>query len=312
MPKQFEFFHPNDNGRAPSDDFPYKKKYLARNVPANFVECCEHIRAEHSPRRHRQIEFGRIYGPMLSILQGEDRSEGLDQQIGMEVFHVQVVFEAIQRTIDFNVPAKPIYERLMRLQRGAQVASEKLRDDERDRIIREYTGVGPDADLPRTMESFVGATSIGEKASIAGRIVEDIADTLEQLENFFNYKRGLVTKGQPSKYALHYAVGALAEIFERHHHAGRKAYVTQVDLAEERKGKNKFRYEGPFLDFVERFLWDVDAAEFARNSREGLHDRIRTLAANRKKDPDFFKLLHQETVPPEAILEFMKRADSIK
>ena len=85
-----------------------------------------------------------------------------------------------------------------------------------------------------------------------------------------------------------------------------------VDLVEERKGKSKYRYEGPFLDFVEQFLFLVDFAEIERNSRSGLHDRVRKFAAKRKKDPDFFQLLHQESVPPEAVLEFMKRADAIK
>jgi len=312
MSKQTEFFHPDENIVKTTEEAPNPKKYLARNVPSNFVECCEHIRAERRPRpKSRPIDYGSQFRSMLNIL-FESRPENLVDQIGQLIFEVQVRFEAIQRTIDFNISATPIYLSLRKLKSHAEAAAARLQDEERDENIRIYTGIGADEPLPRTMEEFLSAESIAEKASIAGRLVEDFASDINSLVRFFDYKRGLVTTGQPSVYAVLYAVAALAEIFEDYNHERRKAYVTQVDLVEERKGKIKYRYEGPFLDFVEQFFFLVDFAEIERHSRSGLHDRVRKFAAKRKNDPDFFRLLHQESVPPEAILEFMKRADAIK
>lgn len=313
MSKQTEFFHPDGSIVEATEETPKPRKYLARNVPSNFIECCEHIRAEHRPRPNsRPIDYDRQYRSLLNTLLDSRRPENLVEQIGQEIFEVQVRFEAIQRTIDFNISATPIFNRLRKLKRHAATAAASLHDEERDKNIRVYTGIGADEPLPRTMEEFLRAQSIAEKASIAGRLIEDFEADLDSLVKFFDYKRGLVTTGQPSVYAVLYAVAALADIFENYNHERRKAYVTQVDLVEERKGKIKYRYEGPFLDFVEQFFFLVDFAEIERNSRSGLHDRVRKFAAKRKKDPDFFRLLHQENVSPEAVLEFMKRADAIK
>ena len=126
---------------------------------------------------------------------------------------------------------------------------------------------------------------------------------------------GLVTAGQPSVFATLYAVHALADIFERHNSRGLKASVGMDPT--KGGGYTPNEYTGEFLGFVMRFFFAVDYAEVRRNeesnfSSTGMHTLIRKHAKNWKKDPELYKLLHEENADHFSVLEFMKRAEAIK
>lgn len=311
-------FSPDDNS---ADDWKnklaemseYDKRYFARNVPMNFIACCENIRAELRPRKNKPLapyEFNRIYNGMLNILMNDFRTPELDGIIGEEIFEVQIRFYAIQNTMDYNVPTAIIKKRLSMLHRPIHNALKLIKNEDRDRHVRAYTELRPESSFPNTMAAFDQAESIAEKATIAGEIVEKFSDDLEKLTKFFDYKHGLASKGQPSKYALLYAVLALADIFETHNVKRLKANVQQT-VNTNADVPNAYLYSGDFLGFVESFLFSTDMSEMQRFS-SGLQDTIRKHSKRRKNDPIFYKLIHKKTVTPMDLLDFMKRADAIK
>lgn len=317
----------------PDDYTPYIQRHLARNIPLNFEECCSIVRSEFESEKrmrrgkdgnYRCRNFDKIYNGMVSQLIGSDPIDELDLQVGSEIAEVQIRFEVIQRTIDYNIPAKPIYEIVGKVRESLRRNIGKLNADpnkrvrssvkHRDENVHFFLGLSEYEEIPHTIEAFRSAKSIAERAAITNRLLLNIDKQLEEISGYFNYKMGFVTAGQPSVFATLYAVHALADIFERHNSRGYKASVGMDPM---KGGDEPNEYTGEFLSFAMNFFNAVDYAEVRRNeesnfSLTGMHTLIRKHAKNRKKDPDLYKLLHEENADHFSVLEFMKRADAIK
>lgn len=315
----------------------FVKKHLARNVPKNFNECCDRIRREffliedEARKRGRRLGRGRerisgsahddplsydvIYGGMISMLFEGEIDPDKETEIGLEIFEVEVRFGAIQRTIDFSVPAKPIYDVISRLARTSVKVEKALKDEHRETNVRGLMELADDELMPNTIAEFEVANSLAERAVIAEKIVAKFSSDMEIIKEFFDYKNGMVTRGQPALYSTLYVVHALADIFERHDQQGRSANINETlttsQKAEELDTLKSRRYTGPFLDFVTIFYQIVDFAEMQRRQKEGFQDAVRNFAKGRQKDRKLIELLHG-TVTVENILEFMKRADDLK
>lgn len=315
----------------------FVKKHLARNVPKNFNECCDRIRREftlieeearkrgrtlgqgrelfHGPNKREPLSYDVIYGGMISILFDGEIDRDKEAEIGTEIFEVEVRFGAIQRTIDFSVPAKPVYDAIRQLGGATIRAGAKLNDEERETNVRGLLELADDEPMPNTILDFETADSLAERTVIAEKIISKFSSDLEKIKDFFDYKNGLITSGQPALYSTLYVVHALADIFERYDQQGRPANVNQTlttnKKARELKTNNSRRYTGPFLEFVTIFYQIVDFAEMQRRQKEGFQDAVRNFAKGRLKDRKLVELLHG-TVTVENLLEFMKRADELK
>lgn len=308
------------NERASEQDDLFIEKHLARNIPVNFMECCERIRMNlrSSKRFWRglpQVDYHRVYPSMLNVLGYEDGDAEIEDEIGREITEIQVRYEAIQKTLDQSVPAKPVYQTLKSLKLSLARSINQLHDDDRDEIVRFLNGC-PDCDeIPSDIDGFNGARSIAERAAISHNLITKFSKDIDELIKFFDYKSGMVTRGNPSKYATLYAVHALANLFEAKNLVGATALVgetvsTNKNAAVSRSFNHR-RYTGPYLQFVLAFFHTVDPSELGRRNYEGFADYVRKLAAGRRRDPHLFKLLHGEA-SVHSILEFMKRADAIK
>lgn len=157
--------------------------------------------------------------------------------------------------------------------------------------------------------------SLLEKVGATQIYIEQLAEDLSQLTDFFDYKYGLAKAGQPSLYARIFAVHALADLFERKNGYGVKAVVGQTvqgeDASTETRSHNLYRYTGRFLGFVEQFYFIFVPDEVIGRINEGFSDQVRRLASRRKKDPALVKLM-MGSVSVDDTLEFMKRADAVK
>ncbi|MCK4814892.1 hypothetical protein KA005_03905, partial [bacterium] len=140
----------------------YIEKHLARNVPLDFGECCERVRLGLAPAVNRfrrrdvrkSVEFDRYFKGMIRILIDGDVSPDLDQKIGEEIFEVQVRFEAIQKTIDYSVPAKPVHESLQMLKKDNNKSYKKIYEETRDINVKQLTGLDVDDEIPNDINSF--------------------------------------------------------------------------------------------------------------------------------------------------------------
>lgn len=300
-----------------TEDIP--PKYLAKNIPEDLVGCCDRIKvqllSQSQKWRRPNVNYERLYGQLFRSLSDEDLSHPKMSQIGNEIDEIQVRFIAVQKTLDYSLPARPVYQDLRSLQNSLVRITNKLDDPDRDQVVETLHGETEELRALGLSERFDAASSLAEKVGVVHAYLEAINEDLGRVVDFFDYKRGLVTKGQPSKYATVYAVHALADLFERQNTRGHKASVNQSvdDGRHGRRGSraNLHRYTGSFLDFVLGFLWQVVPEQVSTRSHEGIADQIRAMAQRRKADPEMFRLLHGD-VSTEDVLEFMTRADALK
>jgi hypothetical protein len=78
-------------------------------------------------------------------------------------------------------------------------------------------------ELVDAMVAFLGSNSLAERISVAQAMIIKFSEDIDDVAGFFDYKQGLATKGNPSRYATLYAVNALADLFERHNRVGLKS-----------------------------------------------------------------------------------------
>ena len=293
-------------------------KHLARNVPEDFGQCCERIRMMYfqSATQNQAPNYDRRYGFLFKTLSDEPLSQEETSRVGQELDEIQIRFLAIQKTLDKSVPAKPVYETLKSVQKSLVRALEKLEDPDRDRLVDDLSGGSDDKTIRRLGIKFDETQSLAEKVTITRRHLEEVADDLGPIVEFFDYKQGLVTKGNPSKYAMLYAVHALADLFSTMNTRGLRAAVNEFadDGRAGRRGRhhNARRYTGWFLDFVAQFFWQTVPEQLGPRTNLGFEDQVRKIAQRRNSDPDLYKLLHLEEVSVEHVLQFMKRADALK
>jgi len=132
--------------------------------------------------------------------------------------------------------------------------------------------------------------------------------------DYFDYKNGLVTRGNISLFATKFAIHALADLFERANTMGLKANVSEA-AAGGRRDHNSYvannrRYAGRFLSFATLFFQFVDPQQFQRDVDIGFQDRVRKITKLRKRDPELFRKLYG-AVAVEDVLEFMRCAEQV-
>lgn len=298
-------------GDAVAEDQMFIEKHLARNIPQDFDGCCERIRLSLGKKGQPTLKrFRREYGGMLSALWSEDLGDKQAIRIGQQIDEIRIRYLAVQKTLDISVPAKPVHTNLSRINKWLSKALEELEDPDRDAAVEQLRSENQPDPSVGLQQKFAHSQNIAEKVTIIRNHLKDLSTDLDPIVDFFEYKRGLCTKGQPSKYALAYAVNALAALFEAENTRELKASVNH-SANETTKTGNVLKYTGQFLDFVLTFLWLIVPEQLSRKHHEAICDQIQALTKKRKKDPTLYQLLDQPT-SVEDVLKFMKRADAIK
>jgi hypothetical protein len=292
------------------------EKHLARNVPLDFNACCERVRlalfepVTRAPRTQRS----QWHAHMISHLTDGEFSSDNEAEIGRELDEIQVRYLVVQKTLDLSVPVRPIFEELRSLRRWIGRAAQRLRDDDRDREVEFLRGTETEDDIPSGIDAFRCAASISERATIARQTLDGYLSEVEEMLEFFDYKNGLVTRGNISLFATKFAIHALADLFERTNTMGLKANVSETAAGGRRGPKayvtNSRRYTGRFLEFATVFFQFVDPQQFQRNVDIGFQERVRKITKLRKRDPELFRKLYG-AVAVEDVLEFMQRAEQV-
>lgn len=296
---------------ADTDDT-FLKKHLARNVPIDFMGCLERERIAVSGDLNRRVRRSGRFHKMIAVLSEQPLEDADLDRLNDLITEVQLRYLVLAKTLDQTIPPTPIKHAIRSLSKRLGVAVEALADPDRDMIVRQMTGLPDKAPMPSTRAAFDGAQSFAERAAIAHEMVAKFTDDIAGLEEFFDYKSNLTPRGNQAKFAMIYAVGALADLFETENTFDRKASVNVgIRLNEEDDQGDFLRYTGLFLRFVIEFFRQVDNSEMATLDTNSFADRVRTLTAQRRKDRDLFKLLHGD-VQTDTLLEFMKRAEETK
>ncbi len=293
-------------------------KHLARNIPYDFNGCCDRIRMRYFAARmyDENSQYGRVYRSLFPHLSDEELPYEDQVRIGVQIDEIQIRFLAIQKTIDRSVPAKPVHDTLERLQRSLAQALGALHDPDRDEIADELS-VEPSIDGIRYLgDKLEEAQNLAEKVTLINRHLQEVSADLAPVVDFFLYKRGLVGRGNPPRYAMIYAVHALADLFETENTTGKKATVNEFAAGGRNEQTptrpNARRYTGTFLSFADQFFYDLVPEQARSHTPSGFPDQLRKMAKNRTKDAELYRLLHKETVEVEDTLEFMTRADRLK
>jgi hypothetical protein len=296
---------------ADTDDT-FLKKHLARNVPIDFMGCLERERIAVSGDLNRRGRRSGQFNKMIAVLSEQPLDDADVDRLNDMVTEVQLRYLVLAKTLDQTIPPTPIKHAIRSLSKRVIVAVDALADPDRDMIVRQMTGLPDDASMPSTRAAFDDAQSIAERAAIAHEMVAKFAKDIAGLEEFFDYKSNLTPRGNQTKFAMIYSVGALAGLFENENKFDRKASVNiGIRLNEDADQGDWTRYTGMFLRFMIEFFRQVDDSEMATLDTNSFADRLRTLTAQRRKDRELFKLLHGD-VQTDKLLEFMKRAEETR
>lgn len=299
------------------DDDLFLKKHLARNVPLDFMACCERVRirltTDGQRHRHAELTLDRTYPDVAHKLCTTGLTGEAEKRVLKALIEIEVRYLALCKTVDHSVPAEPIYQNLRMVRGRLRTAEERLDDPDRDAAVRFIGGLSDEDSIPAGIEAFRESQSISERAARAKSTLNAMAAEIDEMVSYFDYKYGLVTRGNPSKFGLIYAVNALGSLFEEKNDRGLKAVVSETFTDVRHNTPNARRYYGEFLSFVTDFFRAVDPQQIApnRDIDEGFQDRVRKLAQARRKNPDLFKLLHGN-VSVEVMLDFMRQAEAIK
>ena len=195
-------------------DETYLEKHLARNVPIDFMGCLERERialfGDLNRRGRRKDQFHK----MIAVLSEQAIDEAdVDRQNDI-ITEIQLRYLVLAKTLDQTIPPTPIKHAVRSLNKRVVVAVDALADPDRDVIVRQMTGQSDDVPIPHTRAAFDAAQSIAERAAIAHRMVAKFAEDIAGLEEFFDYKSNLTPRGNQTKFAVIYAVSALANLFE--------------------------------------------------------------------------------------------------
>jgi hypothetical protein len=288
---------------------PYLAKHLARNVPVDFNGCVERERVSLAGDLNRRGRKGRQFDQMIECLSDDVMDDAELDRLDHIIAEVHLRYLVLAKTLDQTIPPTPIKRELGSLNSRLASATRTLSDPNRDEIVREMLGLSKTVAIPATREAFEQAQSFAERAAIASQMVANFARDVVGMEEFFDYKSRLTPRGNQTKFALAYAVSALADLFENENRLERKAAVNR--RISKKDTEDDLRYTGVFLRFMIEFFRKVDDSEMATLGSNSFADRLRLLTAQRRKDPSLFCLLHGD-VQVETMLEFMKRVEEAR
>jgi predicted CopG family antitoxin len=252
------------------------------------------------------------FDKMIAVLSDKPVSDVDVDRLNVLITEVQLRYLVLAKTLDQTIPPTPIKHAVRSLKNRVSVAMQALADPDRDKIVQQMMGLPDNAPIPASRPAFEGAQSIAERAAIAHAMIAQFATDISDLEKFFDYKSDLTPRGNQTKFAITYAVNALADVFENENALDRKASINMgIRLNDEDDQGDFLRYTGVFLRFMTEFFRRVDDSEMATSGSNSFADRLRRLTANRRKDPELFRLLHGD-VQVETLLEFMRRAEEAR
>ncbi len=290
----------------------YLEKHLARNVPIDFMRCLERERVAVLGDLNRRSKKSCQFNNMIAVLSELPVEQADLDRLNDTITEVQLRYLVLAKTLDQTIPPTPIKHAIRSLNKRMAIAVEALADPDRDAIVRQMTGLPDDATILATRSAFEDARSIAERAAIAHGMVAKFAADIVGLEEFFDYKSHLTPRGNQTKFAMTYAVSALADLFENENTFARKASVNiGIRLTDENDQGDFLRYTGVFLRFIIEFCRQVDDSEMNNLDTNSFADRVRLLTSHRRKDRELFKLLHGD-VDTDTLLGFMKRAEEAK
>lgn len=290
----------------------YLTKHLARNVPIDFDGCVERERTAMAGDLNRRGKKARQFDKMIGCLSNDPLDDDEFERIDQTITEVQLRYLVLAKTLDQSIPPTPIKKELGSLNKRLAAATKTLDDPNRDAIVKEMLGLADGSAIAATREAFENAQSFAERAAIASQMVSNFTKEVAGMEEFFDYKSRLTPRGNQTKFAMAYAVSALADLFENENRLDRKASINiGIRLNEEKDQADFLRYTGVFLRFMIEFFRNVDDSEMATLGTNSFADRLRLLTAQRRKDPSLFCLLHGDVLV-ETMLEFMKRVEEAR
>jgi hypothetical protein len=282
---------------------PFEERHLARNVPRDFNVILERQRLALCGDGSRPERPDRRLEAILGVLSDEPLSGEDQARLAASLMEIRLRYLVLNKTLDQSVPPTPVMQELHSLRNRARTAVQSTADEDRDQIVRYLLQV---TEIPGDLDAFRSANTLAERAAIAHAAIKQFRAEVEEMSKFFDYKAGMMPKGNQTKFGLIYAINALAGLFEAENTEGRRATINRFIS----KG-DPDDYTGPFIRFVEAFFHWADDSLFDWTSGNRLKDRIRTLTIKRTSDPDLHRTL-DGLVDVETMLAFMKRAEALR
>lgn len=280
---------------------PDMQKHLSRNVPRDFAEYLGHVdrtlRGNQSPSRQGVAQAIERMARSVRI----ESDDQLTKELNTLVEGVGLRYEALNRSVDFSVAPRPIYQALDHIISSMmKTADVKLADTHRDERVAADRGLMNIDEFDVGNIQFTDAKSLAEKASMARLKLLQAADELREIRDHFEYKMGKNTAGKPGHYAMIYGVFALGDFFEAKNEFGNKASVNYFEE----------RHSGRFLTFTTSFFAIVNP-QVANLAGDTFPEAVRKIAQKRSRDPDCYKLLNGHATTQD-LLDFMDRVDRLR
>ncbi len=287
---------------------PFEERHLARNVPRDFNAILERQRLALCGDGSRPERPDRRLEAVLKVLYDEPVPSEDQALLAASLMEIRLRYLVLNKTLDQSVPPTPIMQELLSLGNRTKTAARTTADADRDQIVRDLMQV---SEIPGNLDAFLAANTLAERAAIAHAVVEQFRVAVEEMSRFFDYKAGMMPKGNQTKFALIYAINALAALFEAENQSGRRATINRYEGKNLEDWADGVTYTGPFIQLVEAFFVWTDSSLFDWTSGNRLKDRIRTLTIKRATDPDLHRLL-EGPVTVETMLTFLKRAEALR
>jgi hypothetical protein len=180
------------------DDDLFLKKHLARNVPLDFMACCERVRIRLTTdgQRHRRTELKleRVYPDVPHTICTTEMTGETEKRILLGLIEIEVRYLALSKTVDHSVPAEPIYQNLRMLRGRLRTAADRLDDPDRDAAVRYVGGLSEEDPIPAGIEAFRASQSISERAARAKSTLNAMAAEIDEMVSYFDYKYPLTRR----------------------------------------------------------------------------------------------------------------------
>lgn len=277
------------------------QKHLSRNVPSDFAAYLEQV--EHSQRGNNALPVRGVDEAIrkMGCAICSEPSDELDADLKVLIQSVGLRYEALNRSVDFTIAPRPVYEALEGVIRVmTKTAQRKLSDDYRDERVASDRGLMSIGEFEIDAVPFADAKSLAEKATMARLKLLQVAEELGEIRDHFQYKMGKNSSGKPGLYAMFYAVFALGDFFATRNEFGNKATINFFDEI----------HSGRFLTFTHAFFAIVNP-QVANLAGDTFPESVRKIAQRRPHDPECYRLLDGKASTQD-LLDFMDRIDRLR
>lgn len=288
-------------------------RHYARNISANFPRTRLAIRnqladgtSDRSENRRWKVEHDQLITGLIGVTATAEVWEDVDHNLR----EIEVTYLTLLLTLDQSIRVKPIHDEIEMALRRIKSSALSLADEQRDKIVRITWDLLDDAPIPSTFDAFQACETIAQRAAVARAMMLRVSEEFEEVERFFDYKRGLSGPGAPAKYATVYLVFALADLFERVGWKQRRAYIVNGPY----RGAGRVDGEHDQTDFetfIFEFMLHVDKAALLSQPIGRSREQLRSLTERVHRKPDLHRILDGDP-DTETIIEFVTEADKIK